>query len=305
MRLREVERGDGLFNRYLIRFISIVSGMRLPDAARIVMYHQDFYGKPMTTWTHAAMRGESSWSVGERELMAAMVAKWTTCPFCIDAHGSIAALEFGTPVVESALKDFQHADIPTKLQVTIAFLEKLVQQPHDLSVKDIRTLFDNEISLEALEDAIAVAALFSITVRCANALDFTILDSRDSARAAKQMLKQGYVFGKSKLHGRPDHRAMAEALRKRVLEGKGKTDIALRQAIAGRATGSSSLETPYEVLATRIGEGAYKVTDELINNVVIKLGSEKAAFELIVAAAVSAGLYRWQRGRRTIEKANQ
>lgn len=305
MRLPEVEKGDGFYYRILIQLISLLSGMRLPDAARIVMYHQDFYGKPMTSWTHAAMRGESSWSVGERELMGAMVAKWTSCPFCIDAHGSIAALELGESLVTSVLEDFQHADISGNLQLILVFLEKLIRSPDNLSGKDVQAAFGNGVTVEALEDAIAIATLFSITVRCANALNFAMLDSRDSALSAKRMLKQGYVFGKGKLHGRPDHKAMAEALRKRVLEGTGKTDIALRQTVAEHATGGSSLETPYDVLAAQIGEGAYKVTDELINSVVIKLGSEKAAFELIVAAAVSAGLYHWQRGLRILEEANQ
>jgi hypothetical protein len=77
MRPREIDRGDGVFNR-LLRFISLVSGMRLPDAA----YYKDFFGVPMGAWTQAAMRGPSTWSVGERELMAAMVAKWNSCAFC-------------------------------------------------------------------------------------------------------------------------------------------------------------------------------------------------------------------------------
>jgi hypothetical protein len=34
MRLPEIDRGDGLTNRLLIGFISIVSGMGLPDTAR-------------------------------------------------------------------------------------------------------------------------------------------------------------------------------------------------------------------------------------------------------------------------------
>jgi hypothetical protein len=76
MRLPEIDRGDGFTNRLLIGFISIVSGMRLPDAARVAFYHKNFFGIPMGAWTQAAMRGPSKWSVGERELMAAMVAKW-------------------------------------------------------------------------------------------------------------------------------------------------------------------------------------------------------------------------------------
>jgi hypothetical protein len=47
MRLNEVERGDGLANRLLIKFISMISGMRLPDAARVAFYHKDFLGEPM------------------------------------------------------------------------------------------------------------------------------------------------------------------------------------------------------------------------------------------------------------------
>jgi uncharacterized peroxidase-related enzyme len=296
MRLPEVEKGDGFFYRILIRFISMVSGMRLPDAARIVMYHQNFYGKPMTSWTHAVMRGESNWSVGERELVAAMVASWNQCPFCIDAHGSIASLELGDPLVKSALADFNQADISSELRTTLVFLKKLVQSPDDLSVEDTQTVLDNNVSPEALEDAIAVAALFSITVRCANAFNFAMLDSKDSDRAAKRMLKQGYVFGKSKMHGRSDHQVFAEALNKSVLEGTGKTEVALRQSIAKRVTEHAQLEEPYNTLALLEGNASYKVTDELIKEVVTKSGSEKAAFELIVAAAVSAGLYRWHKG---------
>jgi uncharacterized peroxidase-related enzyme len=302
MRLHEVEKGDGFGYRMLFGFISTVSGMRLPDAARIVMYHKDFYGKPMTTWTHAAMRGKSSWSVGERELIAAMVAKWNSCPFCIDAHGSIAALELGDPVIKSSLNNFQQAGISNKLQVTLAFLEKLNQSPDKVSSNAIQSVLDQEVTVEALEDAIAVTALFAITVRCANAFNFTLLDKRDSARAAKRLLKQGYVSGKNKIPVRPDHQVMAEALRRRILEGPGKTDHKLRQAIAGRATGGFPIEEPYDELALQIGEAAYKVTDEQVRKVVTKSGSEKAAFELMTTACVSAGLYLWIKGYSVLKE---
>ena len=91
MRLPEIARGDGFANRLLISFISMVSGMRLPDAARVAFYHKDFFGVPVGAWTQAAMRGPSPWSVAERELMACMVAKWNACAFCVGAHGAVAA----------------------------------------------------------------------------------------------------------------------------------------------------------------------------------------------------------------------
>ena len=129
MRLHEVEKGDGITYRLLIKFISLASGMRLPDAARIVMYHQDFYGKPMTAWTHAAMRGESSWSVGEREFFAAMIAKWNSCSFCLQAHSSIASLVLEKSMVVEALDDYRMAKLPSKLYTILVFLEILTKTP--------------------------------------------------------------------------------------------------------------------------------------------------------------------------------
>ena len=44
----------------------------------------------------------------------------------------------------------------------------------------------------------------------------------------------------------------------------------------------------------KLAWAAYKVTDEQVEKVVQKTGNEKAAFELIVTAAVGAGFYHWQ-----------
>lgn len=297
MRLQQVEKGDGFFQALLFRFISMVSGMRLPDPARIVMYHEDFYGKPMTAWTQAAMRGESSWSVGERELFAAMTAKWNACSFCVQAHSAIASLAMDKTLVNATLDDFNKAELSSKLHTILSFLEIFSKTPNELTAEHVRTLSNNGITEQEAEDAMAVATVFGITVRLADTLNFAMLNEEDSAKGAERMLKQGYVFGKSKMHGHPDHRTLAEALRKRILEGPGKIDALLRQAMAKRASGGPAVaDRAYDELAVQIGEAAYKITDSQVGKVAQKAGSEKAAFELIVAAAVGAGLSRWQKG---------
>ncbi len=304
MRLRHLEKGDGFFHALLFRFISMVSGMRLPDAARIVMYHEDFYGKPMAAWTQAAMRGESGWSVGERELFAAMTAKWNSCTFCIRAHSAIASLVLDKTLVEAALEDFRQAKLPPRLQTILVFLEIFAKTPDELTAEHALAVLHSGITRQELEDAMAVVTLFSITVRLADTFNFAIPGDSDFSRAAPRMLSQGYVFGKSKINGHPDHRALAEVLCKRVLEGPGITDIVLRQAIAKRATGGPSTgEATYDDLALQIGHAAYKVTDEQVKKVVEKTGNEKAAFELIVAAAVGAGFYHWHKGLGIMEEA--
>jgi uncharacterized peroxidase-related enzyme len=303
VRLREVERGDGPLWPLLIRLISLISGMRLPDAARIVFYHKDFFGDPMGHWTHTAMRGESAWSVAERELMAAMTAKWNACSFCIGAHGAIAARVLGKPLVETALDDFQQADLSAKLQATLSILKTLTEKPDALTTEQAQVVLREGVTPEALEDAIAVSVLFNITARCADALDYQMLDDNGFDRAAKRLLEQGYAFGKGKTPAHPEHRVLAQVVRRRTLEGQGVTNASLRQAMAKRAAGGPALEPPYDDLARQIGEAAYKVTDEQVAKVVKQAGSERAAFELIVASALGAGVHRWQRGSKILEDA--
>ena len=89
---------------------------------------------------------------------------------------------------------------------------------------------------------------------------------------------------------RPDHRALADGLRLRVLEGPGETSSDLRQAMALSAAGEQAASPPYGALARDIGETAYRTTDADVANVVKTTGSERATFEVIMAAAVGAGL---------------
>jgi uncharacterized peroxidase-related enzyme len=193
MRLREIERGDGYAYRFFIKFISMVSRMRLPDAARVAFYHKEFFGVPMGAWTQAAMRGSSQWSVGERELMASMIAKWNSCAFCVGAHSAVAAKEIQKPPIDAVLADFRAAPISDRLMAALGFLEIMTLRPRDLTTEDAMVVLRAGVSPEALADAIAVGALFNIVARYANALDFAMPTSEEFERAADMLLKRGYA----------------------------------------------------------------------------------------------------------------
>jgi hypothetical protein len=75
MRLDILNRGYRPGIKVLFAIIRVFSGHPVPDAARLVFYRPGFYGDRAKTFTHAAMRGPSAWSVADRELMAAFVSK--------------------------------------------------------------------------------------------------------------------------------------------------------------------------------------------------------------------------------------
>jgi uncharacterized peroxidase-related enzyme len=192
MRLPEIDRGDTLGHRALIRFISVLAGMRLPDAARVAFYHQEFLGKTLGGWTQATMRGPSHWSVSERELMASMVARWNACAFCVGAHRAIAAKGMPPAIVAAAHDDYRAAPLPPGLVATLAFLEKLTRTPDEVSGADLRAVFSAGVSRPALTDAIAVATLFNIVTRYADALAFAMPTPAEFDKSADMLLRRGY-----------------------------------------------------------------------------------------------------------------
>lgn len=81
MRLRQVERGHRFGERLKLTLIRLVSRRRVPDVVKTLLYRPEFFGRPMCEWTQAVMRGPSPWSVGERELFAAVTSRLNQCVF--------------------------------------------------------------------------------------------------------------------------------------------------------------------------------------------------------------------------------
>jgi hypothetical protein len=81
MRLRQVETGHRLPQRLMLRAMRLATRMEPPDVIKTCLYRREFFGKPYSDLTHRVMRGESEWSVGERELFAAFTSRLNQCPF--------------------------------------------------------------------------------------------------------------------------------------------------------------------------------------------------------------------------------
>ena len=81
MRLARVEHRHRLKEKLILGLIRLVSGRRVPDVVKTLMYRPELWDKPMSAWTQAVLRGPSQWSVGERELFAAFTSKLNQCVF--------------------------------------------------------------------------------------------------------------------------------------------------------------------------------------------------------------------------------
>ncbi|HKA60738.1 MAG TPA: hypothetical protein VKD28_19125 [Gemmatimonadales bacterium] len=80
MRLATVAQPHSLGQRIQFRVIRWLLG-HVPGPILTMSYHRELFGKHFAQCLQEAMRGQSSASVGERELFSAFVSKLNQCPY--------------------------------------------------------------------------------------------------------------------------------------------------------------------------------------------------------------------------------
>ena len=192
MRLAILDHGHSLGTKLLFTFIRAVSRQPVVDAVKLVRYRREFYGAPMGDLTQQAMRGPSRWSVGDRELMAAVVSKANQTEFCIKAHSAVACRAYGdAQKVEAGVSGLDTASVPEPLRATLGMLRKLARDG-EVTADDMRAVLEAGATREQIEDAIAVSFSFNTTDRLADAFAFSVPGPEAFDAGAKFLLRRGY-----------------------------------------------------------------------------------------------------------------
>ena len=192
MRLAILDSGHGLSTKALFALIRAASRQPVLDVIKLVKYRADFYGVPMQRVTQEAMRGPSGWSVGDRELMAAVIAKTNGCEWCTKAHAAVAEGAYRDGArVSAVLSDFETAPIEEPLRATLRMLSKLSRE-HAVTADDMRAVLAAGVARDQIEDALAVCFSFNTIGRLADAFGFFVPGPKAFEAGAKYLLARGY-----------------------------------------------------------------------------------------------------------------
>jgi len=192
MRLTNLDRGHSLGTKALFALIRAVSRQPVLDVIKLGKYRADFYGAPMQRVTQEAMRGPSEWSVADRELMAAFVAKMNQCEWCTRAHTAVAERAYRDGAIVSAvLSDLETAMIEEPMRATLRMLRKLTRE-HSLNSDDMREVLAAGVSRDQIGDALAVCFSFSTIGRLADAFGFSLPGPKVFEAGARYLLARGY-----------------------------------------------------------------------------------------------------------------
>ncbi len=170
----------------------------LPDTAHLKDVFQKFPKNvpPLLEFHDLLLRGESQFSIGERELIAAYVSGLNACTFCFGSHKIIAS-KFGIDetLIDALVEDIDAAPVDEKLKPVLRYVGKLTTLPARLTKADAKAVFDVGWSEEALYDAVQVCAIFNFMNRIIEGTGVTFDYAKDAEAAEELRQRKDHTYG--------------------------------------------------------------------------------------------------------------
>jgi uncharacterized peroxidase-related enzyme len=153
-------------------------------------------GRPLSELAEVLLRGPSTLTTGERELIAAYVSALNDCEYCASSHSACAAAQLpdGMELVEHVRADPSTAAVSAKLKALLqiasavrdsgrAVTTELVAQARAAGATDIE-----------IHDAVLIAAAFCMFNRYVDGLaTVTPDDPAAYAAGAQRLVRHGYL----------------------------------------------------------------------------------------------------------------
>ena len=117
------------------------------------------------------MKGESTLTKAEREMIAVVVSIANDCAYCIAAHSAVLRKLTADPALADQIAaDHTAADLPTRLKAALDYAVKLTRSPQAMREDDVERLRVEGWSDEDVMDIAEVAAMFNFSNRLASGL---------------------------------------------------------------------------------------------------------------------------------------
>jgi uncharacterized peroxidase-related enzyme len=166
----------------------------LPDNANVgdLLKIRPELQEGFSAFSEATMRGDSVFSIGERELIAAYTSALNSCDYCFGGHAAIArqhGVEEG--VFDALIDDIDMAPVNDKLKPVLRYVKKLTLDPYKMVQADADAVFDAGWDEAALADAIWICARFNMMNR------LTLGHGLDADPAAFEARAKKMAYGKT------------------------------------------------------------------------------------------------------------
>jgi len=142
----------------------------LPGITGLLEYRKDS-AKPIRELTQILLRGESTLTEGERELIATVVSSRNQCRFCTAAHTAAARILMGgDETVEAVKGNLDLAPVSEKLRTLLKIAEQVQQSGKAVTTETIAAAKREGATDLEIHDTVLIAALFCLYNRYVDGL---------------------------------------------------------------------------------------------------------------------------------------
>ena len=151
--------------------------------------------KPIREMTQLLLRGPSTLTEGERELIATHVSHRNECRFCATAHTAAAELLMGeAETVEAVKRDPESAPVSGKMKALLRIAGKVQQDGRLVSPEDVEAARAEGATDLEIHDTVLIAALFCLYNRYVDGLAAWTPDDPGYYRTlADRIVNRGYL----------------------------------------------------------------------------------------------------------------
>jgi uncharacterized peroxidase-related enzyme len=152
-------------------------------------------GQPIRELTQILLRGESSLSELERELIATLVSYRNQCRFCTSAHSATVIALGGTQeLLDKVFSDLTNATVSNKMKALLVIGEKVQQSGKAVTEEDVKTAKNAGASDIEIHDTVLIAALFCLYNRYVDGLGtYRPDDPAYYEKLAQRLVTVGYM----------------------------------------------------------------------------------------------------------------
>lgn len=165
----------------------------LPGITGLLEYRRDT-AAPIREITQILLRGDSTLSQGERELIAALVSHRNECTFCSRAHTAAADLLLGEhDTCEAVKSDLMSAPVSEKMKALLSIAAKVQQNGRLVTSEDVTAARNAGATDMEIHDTVFIAALFCLYNRYVDGLaTWTPGDPTFYETLADRIVHRGY-----------------------------------------------------------------------------------------------------------------
>ncbi len=162
-----------------------------------LLYYKPSTGKALSRFTQTLMRGPSSLTSSERELIAAHVSSLNDCTFCHRSHAAAATayLEDDGRTTACMMEDLDTAPLSDRMKALLRVAAQVQQGGRRVAAEHVLAARQAGASDEDLHDTVLVAAAFCMFNRYVDGLGTSLpASNNDYVTMGQRLASKGYGY---------------------------------------------------------------------------------------------------------------